>query len=253
MSKSTRPYTCRFAGILLITVTASLAFAADRLVAQDVSATLVAQTTGDDVTLVLGDLTGAFGSGSLAPVVSLQTYMVAFDAGGSSDQIFAVQPAAGLRARGEGGFLQGLVGYSFQTAVENASPFFGGGEDGLTTTLHAEYWGTGRASLQGIGTYNWGAEYLWSRARGTVAVAGLDDGAIHLGLQAGWQGQMGDEDIIGSVVAPNHSAIEVGPVFRWVTPRLSAGVSAGWRNTENPDRSTWYGGLELTVPVNIGM
>lgn len=229
--------------VLAATAALSLVLAGTSpLSAQEATATLAAETAGDDVSLLLGDLTAAWGAGAIAPVTSLQAYVVWFDAGQGSDQIFAVNPAVGLRARSATGFLQGTVGYSFQTAdaADPGVPFFGGGGDGITTTLHAEHWGTGRLGLQGIGTYNWGAQYLWSRARGTVALGSGPEG-VHAGAEAGWQGYTGDG---------GYEAVQVGPVLRLVTPRMAGAVGAGWKGVRGAGgEDTWYARFELTLPV----
>ena len=219
---------------------------ASPLAAQDMSATVVAETGGDDVNMLLGDLTGTFGSGRILPVISAQAYVVSFPVGDGSDEIYAFAPAVGVRARSETGFLQGTVGYSLQSGAGDGFPFFGGGTDGVTTGVHAEYWGTGAIGLQGIGSYNWGSEYLWSRGRGTFAVADLDDGAIQLGAEAVWQGDMGSDAGAG------YEALQLGPVFRWVTPRLATGLSGGWKSVDGAADDTWYLHLELTVPIRMG-
>lgn len=209
--------------------------------AQQVTGTLVGQTAGDDVSLLLGDVTGAWGAGRLRPVASLQAYMVAFDAGTGTNQLYAVQPAVGLRSQSRSGFVQGLVGYSFQTVDEaTVSPFFGGGEDGVVTTLHAEHWGTGALALQGIATYNWGGDFLWSRLRGTGAVLRRPSGTLQVGAEAGWQGNTGDG---------GYEATQVGPVVRWVTDRWSGAIAGGWKGLAGAQEDTWYVGAEISVPL----
>lgn len=207
--------------------------------AQQVTATLVGQTAGDDVSLLLGDLTAAWGSGQIRPVASVQTYVVAFDAGSGTNQLYAIQPAVGLRSQSRSGFVQGLVGYSFQTVEESGGvPFFGGGADGFTTTLHAESWGTGAVSLQGIGAYNWGGDYLWSRLRAAGAVMQRPSGTLQLGAEAGWQGETGDG---------GYEATQVGPVLRWITEGWAGALAGGWKDA--PTGDTWYLGAEFSVPL----
>ena len=217
-----------------------LALAAAPAAAQDVTASLVGQTAGDDVHLLLGDVTGAWGTGQYRPVLGLQAYMVAFDAGAGTDQMFALQPAVGLRSQSSSGFVQGLVGYSFQFADDEGprTPFFGGGEDGVTTTLHVEHWGTGALSLQGIGTYNWGSEYVWSRLRGAASVMQRPGGTLQAGVEAGWQGDAGDG---------GYEATQVGPVLRWVTPGWTGALAGGWKGIPGDD--TWYAGVEVSFPL----
>lgn len=226
-------------------------FGIGSLDAQTTTLTFVGETAGDDVSLLLGDAQYHFGGLGLAPVIGLQTYVV-MDEGTDSRTAWAVNPAAGVRYSLPTGFVQGLVGYAW-TQVDEAAvrvPFFGGGDAGVTTNLHGEFWGDGRFGLQGIAAYNWGAEYLWSRARGTFGVHPSPSGAINLGLEAGWQGQTGTEGVVGGVTQPNYAATMVGPLVQWSTPNVTAGLGAGWKNVNETvvgegSLSTWYARVEL--------
>lgn len=217
--------------------------------AQGVNLTFVGETGGDDVSLFLAEGQWAPVPIGVSPVVSLQTYLVTADAGEVSASTWAVTPAAGLRFGAPGGFLQGLVGYSFKRQGDvGAGTFFGGAEDGVNATAHAQWWGTGAVGLQGIVSHNFGSEYLWSRGRGTVRVSEGDAGSFHLGAEAGWQGELGDE----SVISPNYSAVMVGPVLQWSTPNLTGLIGGGWKGIDSEvalddEDSTWYMKAELVL------
>ena len=214
----------------------------------------VGQTTGDDVNLLLGQVSAHRGGLGLMPVFSLQTYLVEFP-GGST---WAVSPGVGLRYRASTGMVQGKVGYSWRPLEEDDDgdiDFFGGSTGGVTTSTQAEYWGTGAFGVQGIGSYNWGSEYLWSRARATARFATLGDGStLHGGGEVSWQGDMGDEEEIIDgvpVTVPNSSTVEFGPVLQWNSRSLIGVVGGGWRQLDSGvegdagEDSTWYFKVEM--------
>lgn len=209
----------------------------------------VAETSGDDITLLLA-------SGSLSPrglgvkpVVGLQTLYLIND----NESSWSVTPSAGLIMRTPTGALQGRVGYTF--SEDDEFPFFGGpdlGDDpGLSTSAQADYWDNGAFGLQGIASYNWGSEYLWTRARGTVRVMELDfGGGIHVGPEFVYQGEMGDE----AAGDPHYSATQYGGIVQWNSGNRLIGVfGAGIKNIDenfvgpDDDESTWYAKIEFVL------
>lgn len=210
----------------------------------------VAETSGDEVTLLLGQVSLHPGGLGVMPVVSLQSYWVDHP-GGST---WAVEPAVGLRYRAQTGALQGKVGYAWKNDDDDgtAFPFFGGGESGVTTSAQADYWDAGAFGLQGIGSYNWGSEYLWSRARGTVRAMQGDWGNLHVGGEVGWQGNMAEE-------TTEYQALQYGPVLQWNSGNMLTMVfGAGWKDWESTTRPTpltevvsedndWYVKVEFVV------
>lgn len=228
----------RKAGATVLAVAVSLG-GAGGLYAQSATFTFLGETAGDDIALLLGDADFIFGIGVLRPVVGIQSYMIRDEAENSSP-IWAVAPSVGVRWAQPGGFLQGKIGYAW-TDADRVVPYFGGGENGVTTTLHGEHWGDGLFGLQGIASHNWGAEYVWARARVSARVVSTVDGGLDLGVEGGWQGHTGSPTV-------SYKATMVGPVLQWLTPALSAGVGAGWKNvggTAAEDPSTWYARVEL--------
>jgi hypothetical protein len=237
------------AGALAVAAAVALGGAAS-LDAQGATFTFVGETAGDDVTLLLGDADFVFGAGQLRPVVGLQSFVV-MDEGTDSRTLWAVTPAVGLRYALPTGFFQGKLGYAWMDTDEGVStPIFGGGKTGVTTTLHGEHWGDGRLGLQGIAAHNWGAEYLWTRARGTVRVLPSPSGSIHAGLEGGWQGHTRSQGAADEFAEPNYSATMVGPILQWVTPSVIGGLGGGWKQSSGglleEDQSTWYAKVELT-------
>lgn len=225
---------------------------AEPLAAQGVNVTLVGETAGDDVSLFLADGTWAAGGIGISPVASLQTYLVTFDAGlDETGNTWSVTPAVGLRYGMGDGFLQGTVGYSFkQQSDVGGTPFFGGAEDGVNVTAHAQWWGNGALGLQGIASHNFGSDYLWTRGRGTVRVNESRSGDLHVGAEAGWQGELGDD--AGVLQTPNYSATMVGPVVQWSTQNVTAVLGGGWKGIDTEvapegEDSTWYTRVELVL------
>lgn len=207
----------------------------------------VAETSGDDVTLLLGSASLSPQGQGLKPVVGLQAYWLETE-GGST---WSATPSAGLIMRGSTGAVQGRVGYAFREEDDEGIPIFGGDEAGVVTSMQADYWDAGAFGLQGIGSYNWGSEYVWTRARATVRVMELDmGGAIHVGPEFVYQGELGDEEPLD----PNYSSIQLGPVLQWHSGnRLIGAVGAGWKKIDDDfvgpddDESTWYLRLELVL------
>ena len=248
-SEGRAPFRVRLSRFTLGTLTAAaLAIAPAQLSAQWAPTWVgVAETSGDDVTMLLAS--GSFspqGQG-LKPVVGLQAYWLDTE-GGST---WSATPSAGLVARGSTGALQGRVGYAFREEDDENIPIFGGDEAGVVTSVQADYWDGGAYGLQGIGSYNWGSEYVWTRARATLRVMELDmGGAIHVGPEFVYQGELGDEEPLD----PHYSSIQVGPILQWHSGnRLIGAVGAGWKQIDedfvgpDDDETTWYLRLELVL------
>jgi hypothetical protein len=216
--------------------------------AQGATFTFVGETAGDDVSLVLGDADFAFGAAQLRPVVALQGYVVMTDDATTAGTVWAITPFLGLRYATPTGFLQGKVGHSWTDAEDGEGiPYFGGGETGVVTSIHGEHWGDGRLGLQGIASHNWGAEYLWTRARATFRVLPSSSGSIHAGVEGGWQGHTRSEE----AADPKYSTLMVGPMFQWITPYVLGALGSGWKQSSGglleEDASTWYARVELTL------
>src|SRR5687767_874426 len=126
----------------------------------------------DDVTFALAGVGVGLNRLGWGPVANVQAFWLEYPLAedGPKDQITGITPSAGIRNLWEGGFLEARVGYTF--ANRDSDDVIGAPgapvadtEDGVNTTVHLEQWGTGRLSAQLIGTYNFGAETLWTRGR----------------------------------------------------------------------------------------
>lgn len=220
------------AGGLLLTVTGAEA-------QLDWGSASTVETAGDDITLIYTQVSVQPDRRGWIPIASLSVYRLDTPGGGT----WSGTPAVGMKYRASTGMVSGKIGYSFQDE-ENVFPFFGGSGRGISTSVHAEHWGTGRFGLQGIGSYNWGSDYLWSRGRATARVADLEPGSVHLGGEAVWQGQMEDP-----VIGEGYQATQLGPVVQFISrndgPIVALG--GGWKDDNVGTESTWYAKAELVL------
>jgi hypothetical protein len=223
------------------------AFGASPAIAQDIEAVAVGEVGGDDVHLLLLEGTARATRLGMSPTFTVQGYLVTFpDGEDGTATAMVVTPFVGLRWLTQSGALSARAGYAFRSD-DLGIPFFGGSEDGLVTGLQADYWGQGSLGLQAIASYNWPAEYLWSRARATIGFRQATDGTIAGGLEAVWQGDVSE--------LAAYRVTQIGPVLQWAgRSGFVAAVGAGWKDTAvtgefEPHGQTWYAKMEMVVPV----
>ena len=209
---------------------------------QDLSWALAAEAAGDDVYVLYGQPSLSFGPEvGWSPDIGISAYHV-WTSGADG---WGITPQVGLKYRTDGGFIGGSVGWAIRDDVEGID-VFGGSDNGLHTSLHTEYWGSGTWGLQGIASYNWGSDNLWSRARVTRRVNSLQSPrAIALGAELVWQvadGGEGEDD--------NHyEATYIGPVLQLIQPGgVTWALSGGLKSTQPGDNDTWYAKVELYLP-----
>lgn len=205
----------------------------------DWSSASTVETAGDDLTLIYTSVSVKPDGLGLKPVASLSLYRLetAFDG------TWSATPAVGLEYRAPGGLVSGKVGYSFKDQ-DSPIPFFGGGSSGVSTSAHGEYWGDGRVGLQGLASYNWGSEYLWSRGRATTRIAEVDAGWMHLGGEYVWQGELDAPPL-----QEKYESTQYGPVLQFISrgggPIVVLG--GGWKQVPGDD--TWYAKAELVLSL----
>ena len=142
--------------------------------------------------------------------------------------------------------IRGTLGWAIRDD-ENGIDVFGGSDNGVHTGLHAEYWGDGTWGAQGIATYNWGDDFLWSRARLTRRVSGGDGGtSVALGGELVWQSELEDDD---TVEDNEFEATYIGPVLQIIQPSgMNWAISGGLKKIQPEDDDTWYAKVELYLP-----
>ena len=209
----------------------------------------VAETSGDDVTTLLAGASVSPEGLGLKPMVGLQGMYFMFDESSS----WSVTPSVGAVMRAPTGSVQARVGYTFSEETDFI-PFGGpdaGDDPGFSTSAQADYWDGGAYGLQGIASYNWGSEYLWTRARGTLRVLELGSGGnIHVGPEFVYQGEMGEE---GAGDEAHYKGTQLGGMLLWNSGNmLQAGFGAGIKNNDvegiaEEDESTWYVKLEFVL------
>lgn len=218
--------------------------------AQELTAYATASVDGNDTNIeLIGASLRPAGLG-LRPVVALQVYRLQYDGGTSGDvTVLSVGPSVGASYRMPGGAVEGRVGYNFQSEddeVEAPVQEGEGGGSGVTTSVQALSWAS-RPELQGIASYNWGSEYLWSTAQALLPIRELNPGSLAVGGEVVWQGNVGSDD-------SDYESWQAGPVLRWSTGHdSSVTVGAGYKDSNSRD-ATWYARIGLVkYGINLGL
>lgn len=180
------------------------------------------------------------------PVFSLSGYRLGYDAGTSDVTLWSFRPAVGLENSFDGGSFMVDVGYAIVDGDADPDAALPPGvvvpaadvEDGVSVGAQLNYWGTG-GPLGGqlLGSYNFGAESFWGRARVTTRLAGGDNGQFRVGGEAAYQ------------KAGDFSALQPGAVLEWHTARgliLVGGV--GRKLVDEGDDATYFK-LEFVLPI----
>jgi len=211
-------------------------------IGQELTAYGVGALDGDETNILLLGATARPAGNGLLPVVGLQVHRLQYESAGLTDDesvtVYGVTPSVGLQYRGTGGAVEARVGYSFQDADEDAAvPIIEGegGQSGFVTLLQANAWAT-RPELQGVVSYNWESEFVWSQAQAVLPVANLDPGNLGVGAELIYQTQTGDGD---------YSAWQYGPVIRFSNGRnFNVTLGAGVKDSDVGD-NTYYARLTL--------
>lgn len=218
-------------GRLVVAALAVISAAPVAAATQELTAYATASVDGHDSNIVLVGASARPAGLGLRPVLAVQAYRLAYDVSGETTTVWSVGPSVGGAYRMEGGQLEGRVGYNFQSEEVN-SPLIGeGGGSGFTTAVQAISWAT-RPELQGIASYSWGSEYLWSQVQAIMPVVEMDRGGIGVGAEAVWQGNVGGDG--------DYEAYQVGPVVRWSTGHDSSLLLGAGYKDSNSRESTWY-------------
>lgn len=209
--------------------------------AQEATVYAVAGADGDETNILLAGATVRPSGLGLKPVAGLQVYRLGYDAGGTEGTatVLAITPSVGAEYRATGGAVGGRVGYSFQDRDVDA-PFIGGagGRSGVVTTLQANSW-VGNRELQGIASYNFGSDFLWSNAQAVLPVARTGLGNVGVGAEVVWEGEMGGGE------GTEYRAFEVGPVVRVANGRNLAVTLGGGLKNSNIRDETYYARLSV--------
>ncbi|HEY0673229.1 MAG TPA: hypothetical protein VGD27_13205 [Longimicrobiales bacterium] len=155
----------------------------------------VGEIDTEDVVLVLAGVSVSPARPGWSPVAGVQASWLQYPIGNGEDrQIIGLLPSIGIRNGFDGGAFQFRVGYAFRDASDEDVVVIGVppvtadvGDDGFTNSAQLDYWGSGSLNAQLIGSYNYGSEALWSRARLTQRLADFSgDGHIRAGGEAAY-------------------------------------------------------------------
>ncbi|MFL5538815.1 MAG: hypothetical protein ACJ8J0_07460 [Longimicrobiaceae bacterium] len=215
--------------------------------AQTLSVYGTAGLDGNDTNIELLGGTARFGGAGLAPEVGVQAYHLGFDAGTGTRSIWAVTPSVGASFRTPVGQVGARVGYSFQSDDDGGVPIIEGegGGSGVVVSAQGNYWGPG-PELQGIASYNFGADYVWTQAQALVPLMPLPPGRLSGGAEVVWQ---------GSTESGGGNAIQLGPVLKFSTGRnFSVNAAGGWKHFGGGSTrdDTWYAHVGF-VKYGIGL
>lgn len=205
------------------------------LAAQEATVYGTAGLDGDDTGIALLGVTARPGGLGFKPVASLQAYALQYPSGlDETESVLAVTPMVGVGYRTTGSSVEGKIGYSFQSRDVDAPVVEGeGGTGGVVTSLLAQTWAS-RPELQGIASYSWNSEYLWSQAQAALPVATIPQGMVSVGAEYVWQGQLGSEE------GTEYRAQSIGPLVRFNNGRnLVVTTSGGYKDSNTRD-ATWY-------------
>ncbi|HEX7239305.1 MAG TPA: glycosyltransferase [Longimicrobiaceae bacterium] len=154
-----------------------------------------------------------------------------------TSSLLGFQPYAGPRWGWATGAVQATAGYLFlqqDEEDEGEGGGFGGpsgNEEGLVTSLQANYWGTGAQTAQAIASYNWGAEYFWGQLRGLQRMGA---GPFRFGAEV--VGQTG-----GTGPGDDYQAIQFGPVAEYeFSPAFRLAGSIGAKSDNRPQSSQFF-------------
>jgi hypothetical protein len=162
-----------------------------------------------------------------SPVLTVTGLRFAFPDGfGGTADAFAIAPSLGMRyqtATGSAGLHLGYIFVDDPAPGVTGSPV--GSSDGVFATFQADYWGQGDRIGQFIASYNFGGNYVWTRAKGGTRFGSLTS-PLFVGAEVIFQG--GGEDTALGI--PNSWALQAGPVLMFqLTPNFRLDLSGGVR------------------------
>jgi hypothetical protein len=146
----------------------------------------------------------------------------------TTEDRLAIAPSLGMRYQTETRSTGVHVGYIFVQDDDEVSPITGspvGSASGVFATFQHDYWGHGEKIAQLIASYNFGGNYLWSRAKGGVRFPNLTS-PLYVGGEVIFQGGGRDTDL----GIPNTWVLQAGPVVMFqLTPNFRLDLSGGVR------------------------
>jgi hypothetical protein len=154
----------------LVIAAALAAFASLPAHAQSLATYGSAEAAGyGEGSLFLGSTLSLPGGQGWSPLVSAYVQTYRYRSGVNSHATAtAFAPAVGLSYGMPTGNVSASVGYNFTSTDVSNVPIVGlqgGNTSSVFTTLQANHWGDGNHAVQGIVSYAWRSQYVWSRLR----------------------------------------------------------------------------------------
>ncbi|MEX2281443.1 MAG: hypothetical protein WEE89_03030 [Gemmatimonadota bacterium] len=164
-------------------------------------------------------------------------YWLKFAVESANETVIAAIPSLGLRYGFRNGAISLRAGYTFTDSELKASP--GITTDvgaGVVNTVHLEYWGNESLRAEGMVSYHYESENVWTRGGVTRRVPGIGDvGQIHIGAEAAYLNGNGVSSFQPGLLIGLHPAANI---------RLNLGV--GRRFDEGAQATYFRAGLHIT-------
>ena len=139
--------------------------------------------------MVLGGFTVAPARDGWVPLADLRGFWVRYtDAAGRESDLTSISPSLGVRNNFGTGSFAARAGINVSSR-EVTTPLGSTPDtrDGITNAMAIQYWGSGRVQLEGLASYNHGAENLWSGARALSRLFGRGrGGGVLAGAEVGY-------------------------------------------------------------------
>lgn len=175
-------------------------------------------------------------SSAWSPYVDLYTYYLNYPAGATRGSLHAFAPTVGLQYSTGRSSVNLGVGYAF-VSKEPGPPSINterGGESGMTASFGAHTKGLSERPYKAefLSNYNFGSDYLWTRARAAVPFGNSVTHPAYVGLEITGQGA-------------NHNGVSqhsfsVGPTFEYkLSPKAGFMVSGGPKFSGNGNTNAY--------------
>jgi len=227
-------------GTMLFTLAALAAPVSTTSAQWSATAIGVAEYDTDETLLLLAGVSAGPGGMGWSPRIGVQGYHLGFDAGASRTNVVVVRPYVGMRNGFTGGSASISLGYAFSNRDTDAPAIVADRGDGVVLSGGWDYWGTGGPfGYQLLGSYNFGTESIWTRARGTTRIQQRANGQTRLGAEVAY---LSDND--------NFSGFQPGAVLELHGSNgVIIGLGAGVKIFEGNDNNPVYFKLEGVLPL----
>ncbi len=122
------------------------------------------------------------------PLLTLQTSYLTYDAGATNRNVFMVKPGVGLISTYREGDVYADIGYAF-ASDNNRAPVAANPGRGTVVSAGWDHWGAGTSApmaYQLLGSYNFGTESFWGRARATGRLSQSGARSVRLGPEVAY-------------------------------------------------------------------